>query len=157
MNKKITKTIYVKKEKSVYQVRSSIVIKKNVINSTNVLLSTCAQSNLVDSSFLFDSQWEEVRNKNNLKLGSAKNDPLVPLEQVEIYLGPGDRHAKTPFIVIDTLPVENLIGADFIDKHITGIYKIERKLDPLCSKLIPILSTAASEKLAFVTASAQQK
>lgn len=75
------------------------------------------------------------------------------LEQIELFLRLGALHTKVIFYVVEPFPVNILIGTDFSDEHVTGIYPAERKLRPENLKPKAILSTVASKKLEIATAS----
>lgn len=61
------------------------------------------------------------------------------------------------FNVVKTLSVHILIGADFIDKYVTGIYPSGRRLKPTNSITIAMILTGALDELGIAIASAQEE
>lgn len=98
---------------------------------------------------------EKLRSERSLNFYSPTNDQIITLEKFELYLVHGDLRAKTTFMVVKTLSVKNFIGTYFMNKYATSIYPSERKLKPLCSKLIAIVLTEALDNLAVATTSTQ--
>lgn len=59
------------------------------------------------------------------------------------------------FNVVENLSVKLLTGTNIMDKFVTSIYPAKRRLKPLRSKMMAILSIEASAKLAAATAPEQ--
>lgn len=70
----------------------------------------------------------------------------MTLGEIELYLGPGDLRANTLFIFGETLSINILIGPDFLDKYVIGIYQVERQQEKLRSRLIFILQIGSLDK-----------
>lgn len=87
------------------------------------------------------------RIRHILNMYYAMKDPIISLEQIELYLEFSELRAKTTINVVLTRSVKILIGTDFMDAYVKSIYRTERRLRPLRSRWIDILPRGTSEKL----------
>lgn len=99
----------------------------------------------------------KVKNKHNLSLCPETNDPILTLEQVNLYLRLGDLCTEATFVVIEILSVNILIGHSLMDKYVKSINSTERRPKQLNSRSNLIISTGASDKLAIAATSSKEE
>lgn len=148
-NKENTKTAILASGKIAYCVGASIGLTPNILYTTNYVLVIGTQLYIVVKSFLLASWMNEVENEHlHLNLCSATNDRIITLGQVKLYIELSDLCTMTKLNEIESLSVSMLIGTDFMDKHVTSIYITKRKLKPLSSGRIAILSIGGQGQIA---------
>lgn len=116
------------KGKISYYINEPFGVTKSVLCTTNRLFDTGAQPNLVAKRFLTVPWIKKMRNKQELNLCSATNDPVIILRQTSLRKRLGRLQTYVTFNVMETLSVNIIIGKNFIDKYVTGIHPFERKV-----------------------------
>lgn len=110
-----------------------------MLHTTNFLLNTGAQLNLVARSFPPASLIGEGRKEHKLNSSCTKSDPIITAGQMELYLLLGGFLVNTMFNVVETLSVNSLIGTYFKDRYVTVNYPTETRLKILRSRFIAIV------------------
>lgn len=75
-----------------------------------------------------------------MSIKSAANTPVNVIGKIMLFLQLGDLHLRVNFSVADNLAVPLRITMSFIDRFVKGIFLMERRIIPIQSRLVAIIS-----------------
>lgn len=125
--------------KSNYKVYADIGGSTACMWRRTVVIDTGAGPNCIAKSAIPAGSEDTVSPPPNIRVKGANGSPLGIEGQVSLAVRVGTAVIKVPFLVCDSLPVDALLGTEFIDRHVRDIHVEDRSIELKDGTEVPIL------------------